>query len=698
MAMSYTSLCARFAAACALASLLAQPVLARGKPSVPAQAAAPAPPPSRPGLIPVEEFAELPVLASAMLSPDGRRIAARVSTGKDDRIGIWTVGGPAAAVRYIPAGNATSFQWAGDNKLLINVSSFVLLVGTTIFPLPVRRVALYDLETNRVTQLSGGGNTSGGGGVGGRGGMGGFLDEVIFVDPGARYVLLSTQVNPATSPSVRHVDLVTGRSVEVQPARRGVWNWFADARGVVRVGVDYGERRTRIYYRAAPGAELRLVDTHRNVRDDSVVDMIRFVDNTQRGIVVTNAETGRFGVYEYDFSTDTRGATVFEHPEVDVTAPIFAADGSVDGIVYDDDRPRVHWIDPDLAAVQQAVDRALSGKTNTILNSSRDGNRLLVWSSAPDDPGTYYVYDRAARRMEMFASPYEGLHERRLAPVRPVSYQSRDGLRIGGYLTLPPGAPERGLPLVVLPHGGPFLRDRWVFDQEVQFLASRGYAVLQPNFRGSTGYGREFVAKGYGQLGGGMIDDMDDGVEWLVREGIADPARVCIMGSSYGGYAATWAAMRSPERYRCAISWAGPSDLRSTVRHDWGGFVPQRYVRQFRERVEGEERIDLNAISPLRQVERLRVPLLIGHGDADTTVPADQSRRLVAALTRRGNPPESVFYPEAGHGFTNAVDRADWMRRVEAFLARHNPAGPAPAAAAPAAAPAPAAASSGARD
>jgi dipeptidyl aminopeptidase/acylaminoacyl peptidase len=309
-----------------------------------------------------------------------------------------------------------------------------------------------------------------------------------------------------------------------------------------------------------------------------------------------------------------------------------------------------------------------------IVDRTRDGNRLLVFSGAADDPGLYYVYDRAARRMERFDGPYTGLGGISFAPVRPISYQGRDGQRINGYLTLPPGRPERGLPLILLPHGGPFERDRWQFDQEVQFLASRGYAVFQPNFRGSTGYGRAFVSRGYGQYGSGMIDDMEDGVDWLVQQGIADRGRVCIMGSSYGGYAAVWASIRSPQRYRCAVSFAGPSDLGEMIRYNTSSFTPRRYVRQIRDLIQGEERINLDSISPRRHAERMRTPLLIGHGERDTTVPPDHSHRLVAELARHNVPVDPYFYPEAGHGFTVAAERADWLQRIETFLARHNPA------------------------
>ena len=327
-----------------------------------------------------------------------------------------------------------------------------------------------------------------------------------------------------------------------------------------------------------------------------------------------------------------------------------------------------------MARLQQRIDQALPGKTNLVVNRSADGNRVLIFSAAADDPGTYYVFDQAAGRLEIFASPYARLQDAPFAPVRPISYRSRDGLTIRGYLTLPQGRPERGLPLVVLPHGGPFMRDSWTFNPEVQFLASRGYAVLQPNFRGSTGYGRDFVERGYGQLGAGMIDDMEDGVEWLASQGIVDPARVCNMGSSYGGYVAIWSAMRSPERYRCAISWAGPTDLLAMMRHDARMLYAQRYVRERRRQLRGDEEVSLRAVSPLRHAERLRVPLLIGHGEQDTRVPVDQSRRLVRALTRRNALVQSVFYAKSGHDFGSSADSADFLRRVEAFLAEHNPA------------------------
>ena len=259
--------------------------------------------------------------------------------------------------------------------------------------------------------------------------------------------------------------------------------------------------------------------------------------------------------------------------------------------------------------------------------------------------------------------------------MAPVRYAARDGLPIPGYLTLPPGREAKGLPLVVMPHGGPHARDAWDFHPWVQFFANRGYAVLQPNFRGSTGYGKAFIERGYGQWGRAMQDDVDDGVDWLVKSGRVDPKRVCVVGASYGGYAALWGAIRNPERYRCAISVAGVTDLRGMLRHDRRSFSAPRYYREWEVKVRGTEKIDFDAVSPLAQAARLKIPVLIAHGDKDDNVPPDQGRRMVEALKRAGHPAlESVFYPAEGHSFEQRGTKEDLFRRMEGFLAKHNPA------------------------
>lgn len=276
--------------------------------------------------------------------------------------------------------------------------------------------------------------------------------------------------------------------------------------------------------------------------------------------------------------------------------------------------------------------------------------------------------------MTPIASPYAALDGQRLARVEAVRYRAWDGLEIPAYLTLPAGRVPRNLPLILMPHGGPFERDHWVYDPWVQFLANRGYAVLQPNFRGSTGYGKSFVAAGEGQWGRKMQDDLDDGVRWLAGNGTIDPRRVCAMGGSYGGYAALWAVARNPDEYRCAVSLAGVSDVNALLRHDRKLFVAHRYYVDWRDRIRGNNSTDLADVSPIRFIERIRAPLLIAHGKKDTIVPYSQSEKMAEALRKSGRSVELVLYDNEGHGFADATHSTDFLKRVEAFLARYNPA------------------------
>ena len=642
---------------------------------VPLTASAQSQPPgaaSRPiAPLPIEALSAPANLTMPVISPDGSKIAARITNAGRTWIAIYDLAGPPDQMPQVHEEREFTInwlRWANAEQLLVGIE---VVQSVYSIEIPVTRLIMLNVRTRSFRVLDTGNGLIG--------------DRVLHVDPAGRSILVAADSLALDPPRVIRVDLATGQSTTVQRPRIGVWNWFVDGAGVVRAGVEYAENRTRLHYRPTADAELRTITLARG-EDGGIVDDIGFATSGENGVMLTDSVTGRFAAYAFDFATGTRGPVIFEHPTADVTS-LVGANGQLAAVTYEDERPRTHWVQPELRAIQEAIDRALPGKTNIIINRSDGSAKVLLWSGAADDPGSYYVFDRAARRIEAFAAPYDALLGRQFAAVRPVSYRSRDGLTIPGYLTLPPGRPERGLPLVLMPHGGPFARDSWEFNPEVQLLASRGYAVLQPNFRGSTGYGRAHVEQGYGQFGTGMINDMEDGVAWLVEQGIVDPARVCIMGSSYGGYAAMWAATRAERPYRCAISFAGVSDLGSMLRYNRRQFIPRRYMRDWQQRVRGEERMDLSTISPLEHAERLRVPILIAHGSRDLTVPPSQSANIVRALTRARANVESKVYPEAAHGFSRPEDAADYYRRVEAFLAAHNPADPPPAAAASAAAP-----------
>jgi dipeptidyl aminopeptidase/acylaminoacyl peptidase len=630
-------------------------------------AAAPAPaadPPGEP--VPIEALADVPFISDPLLSPDGKHLVARINEGGKEALALYDLTAPRdAPPKLIPhMGGIHWFGWAGNGRVLVGSSIFSIIIAT--LPIQMTRLASYEVATGKSVPIQAGEGLMG--------------DSVIFTDPDGRFVLLSAQKSWDQSPSVWRADLSTGAATEIQRKKADIWSWFVDDAGTVRGGISYSSNGWTIYRRDPASGDLKRASTGKIAPDrESAIDSIGLLAGGDSGIIVTNERTGRFGVYRYDLNAQAIGEPIFENAEADVTKPQVSADGrTVEAVYYEDDLPRVAWLTPELKQLQAQLDKVFPAKVNRVLNLSRDRNMALIWSGGADDPGTYYVFDRKAKRMDAFAAPYDKLVGRRLAPVEPVRYAARDGLQIRAYLTLPAAREAKALPLIVMPHGGPFARSSFEFDPLAQLLASRGYAVLQPNFRGSTGFGRDFVERGYGEWGRKMQDDLDDGVAWLAGQGTIDPKRVCIVGASYGGYAALWGAIRNPEIYRCAVSLAGVTDIRAMLKFDARAMVATRYWKLWQRKVEGEEKRDLAAVSPLQQAARLHVPVLIAHGELDGNVPADQSRLMIKALKDRGAVVQSAFYPRAGHGFTLSEDSADFMKRVEAFLEVHNPAGLAP--------------------
>jgi dipeptidyl aminopeptidase/acylaminoacyl peptidase len=285
--------------------------------------------------------------------------------------------------------------------------------------------------------------------------------------------------------------------------------------------------------------------------------------------------------------------------------------------------------------------------------------------------GWYYLYEKKTDKLTKLADRNPWLKEEDLSEMKPIEFKSRDGLLIHGYLTLPKGASAKRLPVVVIPHGGPWARDVWGFDPEVQFLANRGYAVLQMNFRGSTGYGRKFWEISFKQWGKTMQDDISDGVKWIINQGIADPQRVAIYGGSYGGYATLAGLTFSPELYTCGVDYVGVSNLftfMKTIPPYW-----KPYLDMFHEMV-GDPQKDstlLASASPVFHVDNIKVPLLVAQGAKDPRVNINESNQIVDALKKKGIDVTYLVKENEGHGFHNEENRFDFYEAMEKFLAKH---------------------------
>ena len=607
------------------------------------------------------DFGARSTFTAPSLSPDGNRIAARTLIDGKPYILLVDVAGAKFEPRRIALANEYElewFRWAGNDRLILSIGWPDTFLGQEV---RVTRLIALDVVSGKLSFI----------GLKGEGIDG---DNVIHIDPEGKFLLLSTQKSIWEYPSVFRVDLATDKVERVVKPQERVWDWYADRAGVVRAGVGSAGTKWWVYYRADATADFeRTIRRDARADDDSDVESFVPIAGSDQGYAVATSPSGRFALYRYDFKADRLGETVYENPVVDIDDYDIADDGRIVAVRYTDDRPEIVWLDPELKTLHARIDKTLPGAINRVVSMSRDRTRMLVWSGSAEDPGRYFLYDRTARRMDLVGVSYAALHGKRLAAMEPVRYKARDGLEIRAYLTLPPGRDPKGLPLVMMPHGGPFARDAWGYDAWVQFLATRGYAVLQPNFRGSTGFGRDFVKRGTGGWGRGMQDDIDDGVAWLAARGTIDPKRVCIMGASFGGYAAMWAAARNPEIYRCAISFAGVSDVASMLRYDRKLFAAPRYFRDWREQVKGDGDVTLDAISPLRAVDRMTVPILIAHGSKDGRVPLYQSRRLHEALLAAGRPHDYVVYEGEGHGFDKAENATDFLTRVGRFLDAHNP-------------------------
>jgi dipeptidyl aminopeptidase/acylaminoacyl peptidase len=481
----------------------------------------------------------------------------------------------------------------------------------------------------------------------------------------AAHVLIELGDAGSVFPSVYRLDVYGGDLKLVVAAQPPVMDWTADPSGVVRFG--YGFRDDTGVYVARKGADA----PWRTLEEFKRFDRTRFdplaFGSRPNELLVFAPYQGRTAVWQIDLDAPASGLTLlFSHPDVDVGGILeWPLDRHVAGFVYETDRPHTHFIDPRAAGIEATLERALPGAYHVVVDSSRDQSKFVIVSFSDVMPPRYHLLDEATGSLVELGRQDAGLDETQLAHTRPITVPGAGGIAIPGYLTLPPGSePGQRLPAVVLPHGGPYARDRWGYDPLVQVIASRGYAVLQLNFRGSTGYGVEWRDAGHQAWGTIMHEDITAGARWLVEQGIADPARLAIVGWSYGGYAALTGVEKEPELYRCAVSIAGVSDLSQMALDDerfYGG-------KDSAGDAMGTDPAALRAESPLQHVERIRVPVLLVHGEDDYTVLAEQSKAMDRALSKQGLRHELVLIKHGEHSLLRPEMRLTLYQKLTEFL------------------------------
>jgi dipeptidyl aminopeptidase/acylaminoacyl peptidase len=636
--------------------------------------------------IPVDDFARPPLVSQMALSPDGQYVAFLREVGGRKTLFLSDLKTRQLSEVH-PADARGTFQ-SKDVRWFNWVSARRLVFTTIIWDHWIAGISAVDRDGRQWKTISGSEAK-----IPNEDPL--FANRVVhcFDDQDQSVLALGIRIAQGsrlwdTNPrflDVVKVNTVTGHYAVMAKNPGNVVGWGMDQAGCVRVGMTTDGTKRGIIYRENGDASWRSLPAFGPERGD--VRPLGFDRSNQQLYVAALSPRSRWAVYPFDPAGGGLGKAVIENPEYDIIPehstpeldgiPIAGLVPSqrpqgVAGVYYVTERPQVRWFEEEAAAHQRAIDRALPDTFNLIISRAGDDRFLLVLASSDRDPGTYYLYDRVLKSLTLVATRMKWIDPERMAAMEPIEYPARDGLLIHGYVTYPPGVPRENLPLVVMPHGGPWVRDVWGFDPLVQMLASRGYAVLQMNYRGSTGYGEDFYKQGRREVGAAIQNDIEDGTRWAISQGLADPKRIAIVGGSFGGYSALFALGHNPELYRCGVSIAGVTD--------WPAIYEQlsnpedRIARQYWVEAFGDPQTDaaaLRAISPVNFADKITAPVLIIQGKEDHIVPPKQARELVAALEKAGRTPAAVFLADAGHNWGDNSTRVEAFRRIEAFLAKN---------------------------
>ena len=494
--------------------------------------------------------------------------------------------------------------------------------------------------------------------------------EVVAVDPNFPHeMLVGLNLEDRKLHDVYRLNLKNG-ALELDTKNPGdVSGWTADNALQVRVAS---------VFTPDGGTELRLRDHAKSdwrsfqkwSADETFGGVAAFTPNNQGAWVISSVEANAARLVEFDLASG-RSKVISEDPSYDaggiMTHP---TKRTLEAVNFT--RARSEWtlIDPSLKPDFEALAKVRNGDFDVVSRDLADKTWIVAYV-VDDGPVYYYTFDRASRKAELLFSNRAALEQHKLAPMQPISFKARDGLTIHGYLTLPVGLPPKNLPMVLNVHGGPWGRDAWGLDPEAQWLANRGFAVLQVNFRGSTGYGKKFLNAGDREWAGTMHNDLIDAKRWAVEQGYADAKKVCIYGGSYGGYATLVGVTFTPDEFSCGVDIVGPSSLVTLIKSIPPYWVPIKSMFDKRVgKLETEEEF-LNSRSPLFKADQIKVPLLIGQGANDPRVKQAESDQIVAAMRKNNKPVEYLVFPDEGHGFARPENRLKFYAATEQFLAKY---------------------------
>ena len=626
--------------------------------------------------VPIEQFFENPAVSGAVLSPSARYLAVRSGEkGRRDYLAVFDlVGNTGKPVAFFADADIGNFRWISDQRLVFDTADRQSGVGE-IDNAP----GLYAVnrDGSALRQLA---DRNG--------------NVIIAMRSPAQRELMSwnTHMLPQigaqdsefvyviTATSEKNVDLyklntLTGRPSAV-PHPGTTYRWMLDHKGEPRIAASADADVETTWYREPASGVWRKLTEQPLYRRNSFEPLAFGPDGTL--YVLANAGHDKAAVYTYDLAAGKLGASPLIVTEgYDFHGRLISNANKVLGMRFTTDAESTLWFDPAMKAVQQAVDAALPGTVNLVSVAARpELPWVLVESYSDIQPRRYWLFNTEAKTLKQVGASRPQIDPARMGSQEVVHYKARDGLEIPGWLTLPHGSARKDLPMVVLVHGGPWVRREWGWDADAQFLASRGYAVLEPEYRGSTGFGSRHFMAGFKQWGLAMQDDVADGAKWAIAQGIADPKRICIAGASYGGYATLMGLVKDPALFKCGVDWVGVTDIglmytgtwiaQSDASEQWKDYGMPVMIG---DRV--KDAAQLAATSPLNLASRITQPLLLAYGGADRRVPLYHGEKFYAAVKKTNPDVEWVVYPEEGHGWALPKNRIDFWTRVEKFLDRN---------------------------
>ncbi len=598
-------------------------------------------------LIPLEDFFRNPEKTAFQLSPNGEYFSFLAPWESRLNVFVQKVGADSAVrITSETERDIAGYLWKGDNRILFlkdtGGDENFHLYGVNMDGSDLKGLTVFEKVRTE------------------------FIDDLKDVDN--EIIVGLNQRDPTVFDPFR-LNVVTGEMTMLAENPGNIMGWMTDHDGKLRIGIaSDGVNQTILYREAETDTFTPVLST--NFKE--TVNPALFTFDNKMIYALSNLGRDKSALVLFDVANGKEQEVLFETQEADLDGVFYSRkDKKLLMVSWTTDKNKEHFFDTETKELKAYVEGKLPGYQVTVGGFNKNEDKYIIRTYSDRSRGAYYYLDKNTKELTKLADLSPWLNENDLSEMKPISYTSRDGLTIPGYLTLPKGVKPKNLPVVINPHGGPWARDYWGFNPEVQFLANNGYAVLQMNFRGSTGYGKAFWEASFKQWGRTMQDDISDGVKWLIDEGVADPERIAIYGGSYGGYATLAGLTLTPELYAAGVDYVGVSNMftfMKTVPPYWKPMLDMIYE------MVGNPRADslmLAEVSPALQADKIVAPLFVAQGANDPRVNKDESDQMVAALKARGIDVEYMVKDNEGHGFRNEENRFDFYRAMISFLDKH---------------------------